>query len=415
MKRVETILLILIAALIPFHGFITVALPDAFRFWKEAFLGIQLLFLLGIEIYRWIQGKTLRLSNPESWMLCFLVWLGALVALHPDTMTAVVAARYLGMGALVFFMFSRLFRILEFIDRKELFRTFSITFLTSCVLSVLMGIWAKFFGGFEIFSSIYSTTISSWVPGQVIPLYHEVGGFIRMQGGSSGPIEFAYLILMGFFLLLLPHVSRYKWGMGVRIVLGILFLFALFQSASRIAYGLAILGTLFALGQVLRLPRKFVLMGIISLVLVGAGFLVGNKELNTKFVQRVGTSEHFTAPVEAFQLSLASPLTGNLGAIGPAARAKNLKENNDDKALISENVFADVFAQTGIVGLILLAGFFVSLCFISSSFFYPAIVAMLVAINTATLFDMVPISISFFILFAFFATMGKMTMKKYFV
>ncbi len=415
MKRVETILLILIAALIPFHGFITVALPDAFRFWKEALLGIKLLFLLGIEIHRFAQRKTLRLSNPESWVLCFLVWLGALVALHPDMVTALVAARYLGMGALVFLMFSRLFRILEFTERKELFRIFSLTFLASCALSVLMGIWAKFFGGFEILSSLYSSTISSWVPGQATPLYHEVSGFIRMQGGSSGPIEFAYLILMAFFLLLLPHVSRFKWGMMVRIVLGILFLFALFQSASRIAYGLAILGILFALGQALRIPRKFVLTGIISLVLVGAGFLMGNKDLNTKFVQRVGTSAHFTKPVEAFQLGLSSPIIGNLGEIGPAARAKNLRENNDDKALIAENVFADVFAQTGIVGIILLAGFFVTLCFISSSFFYPAIVAMLVAINTATLFDMVPISISFFILFAFFATMGKMTMKKYFV
>jgi hypothetical protein len=415
MKRVETILLILIATLIPFHGFITVALPDGFRFWKEALLGIKLLFLLGVEIHRWTRGKTLRLSKSETWALSFLIWLGALVVLHPDTMTAIVAARYLGMGVGVFFIFSRLFRILEFSERKALFRTFSITFLISCALSAVMGIWTKFFGGFEVLSSLYSTTISSWVPGQATPLYHEVDGFIRMQGGSSGPIEFAYLILMSFFLLLLPHVSRYKWGMFLRIVLGILFLFALFHSASRIAYGLAILGILFAIGQSLRLPRKIVLTGIIAIVLLGTGLVIGNETLNTKFVQRVGTSEHFTKPVEAFRVGLSSPILGKLGTLGPAARAKNLRDNNDDRALIAENVFADVFAQMGVVGLGLLIGFFVSLLLGASSFFYPMILATLVAINSATLFDMVPISIAFFILFAFFATMGKMTMKKYFV
>ncbi len=415
MKRFDTILLMLIAGLIPFHGFITVALPDGFRFWKEALIGIKLLILLGVELHRFFQGKTLRLSRPETWILCFLVWLGALVAINSDTMTSLLAARYLGMGALVFFMFSRLLRVLEIDERKELFRAFSITFLVSCTLSILMGIWAKFFGGFEVLSSIYSTTISSWVPGQATPIYHEVDGFIRMQGGSSGPIEFAYLILMAFFLFLLPHTSRYKWGMILRVVLGALFLFALVQSASRIAYGLAILGTLFAIGQALRLPRKMVVTGLLAVVLLGAGFLVGNKTLNIKFVQRVGTSAHFTKPVEALRMGVDSPVVGNLGNLGPAARTKNLRENNDDKALIAENVFADTFAQMGILGMMLLIGFFVSLFFVSAPIFVPLIIVTLVAINSATLFDMVPISITFFILFAFFATMGKMTMKKYFV
>ncbi len=406
---------LLLALFIPFHGFISVALPDIFRFWKEALLGLQGLLLIIIEIDRWRKGITLRLSHLESWALCFLVWLGALVVINPDTSTALVAARYLGMGSGVFFLFSRLLRILNDFERVALFHLFTFTFLLSCVLSALMGIWAKFFGGFEMLSTIYSPTISSWVPGQETPLYHEVDGFIRMQGGGSGPIEFAYVMLMSFFLLFFIRRTRSKWGNWVRIFAGILLFFVIFQSASRIAFGLAILGTFFFLGQALKIPRKMVLTGIIMLVLLGTGFLVGSNELNTKFVQRVGTSDHFTKPIEALRLGWDSPFTGNLGAIGPASRAKNLRENNDDKALIAENVFADTFAQTGILGVMLLIGFFVSLFFIASPLFYPLIIAVLVAMNTATLFDMVPISLIFFILFAFFSSMSKMTMKKYFV
>ena len=411
----QTIVLAIIALLLPFHGLISVALPEGFRFWKEGLVGIAIVLLLVTELIHLFKIKMLRLSQSESWALCFLVWLGALVVLRSDTQTAIVAARYLGMGIGVFFIFSRLLRVLGATTQRKLFHVFSITFLFSCVLSVLFGIWAKFGGGFDVLSSIYSGTISSWVPGQSTPLYHEVDGFIRMQGGSSGPIEFAYLILISFFLLLIPHGRTSRFHTLLRIIGGLLFLFALFQSASRIAFGLAVLGVLFSLGQSLRLPRKRVVTGLLVIILLGAGFIMGNKTLNTKFVQRVGTSEHFTKPVEAFRMGLTSPITGNLGALGPSARATNLKENNDDSALIAENVFADVFAQTGVVGLVLLIGFFVTLFLVSSPLFYPILIATLVAINSATLFDMIPIAMTFCILFAFFATMGKMTMKKYFV
>jgi hypothetical protein len=415
MKRIQTILLVLIALLLPFHGLISVALPDGFQFWKEVLIGLSVLFLLGVEFDRWSKGKTLCLSKPEAWALGFLIWIGGLVAINIDISTAIVAARYLGMGLGVFFIFSRLLRVLKESEQKEVFQKFALAFLISCGLSVLMGIWAKFFGGFEMLSSCYSSTISSWVPGQLTPLYHEVDGFIRMQGGSSGPIEFANIILMAFFLLLLPHKPKHKWSIILRVILGGLFLFAIFQSASRIAFGLAILGLLFTFARACKLPCRIKMIGLAALILLGAGFLFGNKTLNTIFVQRVGTIEHFSRPVEAVQKGFESPLIGKLGELGPAARAKNLRENNDDKALIAENVFADTFAQTGLVGFILLVGFFVSLFLIFSPQYYPVLVIVLLAMNGATLFDMVPISMAFCIPFAFFATMGKITMKKYFV
>jgi len=105
------------------------------------------------------------------------------------------------------------------------------------------------------------------------------------------------------------------------------------------------------------------------------------------------------------------PFTGNLGRLGPSARAKNLKEYNDDKAMIAENVFADYFAQMGLLGLALAVGFFVFLFRETAPQAWPFLVGTIVLANTATIFDMTPVSIFFFLLFAFFVSLQRIKLE----
>jgi hypothetical protein len=85
--------------------------------------------------------------------------------------------------------------------------------------------------------------------------------------------------------------------------------------------------------------------------------VLGDIELLNKNVVRISDIDHLTRPIEAFKVALENPVTGVLGAFGPAARAKNLKENNIDYAPIAESVPFDIAAQMGFVGLLLWLGF----------------------------------------------------------
>ena len=119
-----------------------------------------------------------------------------------------------------------------------------------------------------------------------------------------------------------------------------------------------------------------------------------------KLWQRAGTSDHITRPIEGIKIALKNPIVGQIGTAGPAARAKNLAEKNDDKAFIAENVFIDWFIQLGMVGLAIGLGFFITLYRKiprkEKALFWP----LVITINFATLFDMTPVSLVYmFVLF----------------
>ncbi|HID92402.1 TPA: hypothetical protein EYP45_04775 [Candidatus Peregrinibacteria bacterium] len=284
-------------------------------------------------------------------------------------------------------------------------KTFSKYFIFSSVSSIAFGSWVKFGNGAEITRNFYSQTISSWVPGQTIPLWHEAGEFVRMQGASSGPIEFSHLLLVALFFTLISKLKNiYK------ILFSAVFLFGIWQSYSRAAILGAIIILLFHLiyplkdkiSEIIKKNKKKVLITV--LVVIFAGFW-GIQNTNT--LERAGTLEHFTRPVEAAKFGLDNIFSNNLGKLGPAARAKNLRENNNDSAMIAENVFIDIFAQMGIIGLILYLLFFFYLAKELEPKFLGIFLASLLVMNLATIFDMTPVSILFFAIF-FIGTKKKL-------
>ena len=421
MRKLLAILIVLLGALLPWHGTITVFLPEYFRWWKEAILLVLLGVVLVQEIWAWREKKLKKFTWAEILAFLFLFWGVTLVILNPDLKTAMIALRYLGMGFLVFLIFSRLLRNVEnsrLVGKnwgQRLFHNFSTAFVISGVLSVLFGTWAEFFGGFEVLQNFYSSTISSWVPGQIIPIFHETGGLIRMQGAKSGPIEFLHLLLAGFALV--PFIQT---KIFIKVVFAIVLLFGIFLSFSRAAIlGAVILIAVFAFQNWNSLFSFMVNWGaakvfFVILVLAGGALFFIPLPLSLQsggLVLRSGTIEHFSRPIEAMQTGLKKPFFGNLGGLGPAARMKNLREKNDDKALIAENVFIDYFAQMGVIGLALAIAFFVSTFRNVRREWWGFLAAFFVVMNLATIFDMTPVAIAFFMILAFLQKSDKIASK----
>lgn len=431
MPKIFLILISTLALLLPWHGAITVFLSDWGRFWKEGVIFALLILACG-EGMKSIKNEKLKIKNwsvacfkhPACWAILFLLWLGILVLIEQNYYS-ILSARYLGMGFLMFILVSI---SVQNLGKKltPIFKQFSNIFITSTAFSVLFGIWGKFGGGFEVLQNFYATTISSWVPGQVIPLYHETSeGFIRMQGGASGPVEFGHLVFVAIFLSMLHFRQRTM----VNYFIFSMLLFGLYQSGSRAAIGGVVLLFIFrkiydwtckrkskkssTIDRVLKYSKILLITicGVVILKIALLGILpkatneptVDNPIFITSLF-RLSDSAHFTRPIQAIEDGLSAPIFGNISSSGPAARARNMNENNDDSAPIAENIFADYFSQMGVVGLALALGFWVSL-FLSvrgRSRIFVGVSFLLV--NMATLFDMTPLSLMFFTVFAFLVT-----------
>lgn len=434
MSHILRIILVALGVFLPMHGAMTVFLPDMFRFWKETLLLLLCLLVVVQEVRRIAGGRHL-FFHPAQWAgVGFLVWCGCGVLLSQDVPTAAMAARYLCTGVVAFLCISRLLqyeRLEQPGSKTPLWWVFGISLIIGTGISALFGIWAHFLGGYEVLSGLYSSTISSWVPGQTLPLYHEADGTPRMQGMASGPVAFAHLLLLGVFWCgvlpvhwwgkgeknlhaeplnhLLKHsthmeANRFRtlswWWKAAYMTLATL---CIWESASRAALLALVVGggvwVLMHFGKSLT-KHIYVWLGVLVCIplLLGGVFF---PRIQEEILSRAGSSDHFTRPVQAVQDGFASPVFGSLGSYGPAARAKNMELAGTDHAPIAENVWADIFVQTGVMGLLLFALLFFFRMRSSTQVFVPFWVGFLLTTNMATLFDMVPLAILVFVSIAF--------------
>lgn len=384
MYRVVNWLTIALATLLPWHGAVTVFLPGPLRWWKELVLLLLVGAVLWSEFRAWHAGKKFLMSASEICALLFLVWGIGLAGFSTDPGTAAIAMRYLGLAMFVYLVWSLWFQNPKN-SRTRFLKRFAQWYLPSCLLAVLFGTWVTHGGGENFVQIFYSTTLSSWVPGQTIPLWHEIAGVPRLQGASSGPIEFSHLLLAALALIPLLRIGR-LW----QILAGAIFVTGIWMSASRAA----MLGAAVIVGwQFLQLipahvRRATVITGTVVLVMAGVWLAA-----STSVLHRAGTTEHWTRPVAAIQMGAENVFGGHLGEWGPSARSKNLLENNDDRAPIAENVLADWWVQMGIVGFLLGLGWLLIALKRFDPRWYGWGLAMLVTLNLATVWDMTPVAI----------------------
>ncbi len=386
MYKLSNWLTIALATLLPWHGAITVFLPEPFRWWKE----VILLLLIGLVLWsEWRAAqkqKNFSFSIAEFCALGFLIFGSILVLFSNDIPTATISMRYLGLPLLIFFIWSVWFQNPKN-KRSEYLTLFAQIFIPSCLLATAFGFWITHLGGEMIVQDFYSTTISSWVPGQTIPLWHEINGVARLQGASSGPIEFSHLLVAA--LALVPFLKQKIWH---RILLVIALCIGISLSASRAAlFGAIIILLWWGWNNIpTNISRKEValsgtLLGILGILFIGT---------QTNVFQRAGTSDHFSRPIAAFSEGTQNVLAGHLGEWGPAARGKNLIENNSDSAPIAENVFADWWVQLGIIGLAFGLGWLVAVLTGLEMAGLGFGIAAIILINFATVFDMTPIALA---------------------
>ena len=388
---------------LPWHGFFTVFAPD-YWWWKELLLGV--LALLAIPAYwqRWdVLTKILVL-------LC--LWGGVLWLFSAEKMQALIALRYLLLGMIAWGIFRGNFRFLKDSNHLAWRKILAQGFLLSLGLSTLFGwymlrvaipAWEQ---GAENLASWYSATISSWVPGQTLPLYHLVGETPRLQGATSGPNALAVMLVMGLLIL---GTKKWSWGRFdlpfSAALSGLLFL-SLWGTASRVGILLAV-GLAFVWGSQQFFPRKIEwqkfwaelwdpaniwrrkkIFGLFGAAIASVLVIISNLDWD-----RAGTTEHFARPLATAEQITQAPLVGQLGTIGPAARWKNLQVSDNDQALIAENIFLDFGAQLGLpaLGFLLLWGALLwrDLNFRGKTWL------LLIALwgSTATLWDMTPVAI----------------------
>jgi len=386
LQRVKEILVFVLGFGLPLHGALTVFGPPELRWWKELILlGLVVLTFIGVLNDRKQFFKyQFHLKKIITWWafyaVLFLIWGLFLVFINPDFKTSLMAYRYLGLGFVATLLGYALWQTKLYSAKNgytmgvKVFHNFCTGLLLGTFASAIFGFWAKFLGGYQILDQWYSTTISSWVPGQTIPLYHQVGDFIRLQGASSGPVEYAHLALMGLWYGLLFRIQGQPKYNLVRVFVSATLLLGIWQSGSRAALLGAIILFVFKGGMCikpyLKLPPfrwsidKLAALLLVLIVLTGmAKFtfskaILGNVEIMNKNIVRISDIDHVTRPIEALNKALEKPFLGNLGELGPAARAKNLAINNNDQALIAESVPFDIMAQLGFVGLFIWLAFF---------------------------------------------------------
>ncbi len=392
MYKLSHWLTIALAALLPWHGAITVFLPAPFRWWKECIILLLIGLVLLSEWRAYQSGKKFSFSLAEASALGFL-FVGAILSIiSSDVSTATIAMRYLGLPFLTFFIWSIWFQNPKNSRLKHL-ELFTKTFIPSCLFAIIFGFWIVKLGGASVVQNFYSTTISSWVPGQTIPLWHEINGVARLQGASSGPIEFSHLLIAALALTPLLKLKKLPTIILV-LVLGT----GIWLSASRAAF----------IGAIIILSwwgwKYFPQRGV-SKKMLFSGLFIGFCTLffigtQTDIMRRAGTNEHFTRPIAAFSAGTKHFLTGHVGQWGPAARAKNLITLNSDIAPIAENVFADWWVQLGILGFIFGLSWFIAILIGISTTGFGFGLATIVLINLATVFDMTPIAITWGTIFA---------------
>jgi hypothetical protein len=386
MYKLSNWLTIFLAALLPWHGAITVFLPEPFRWWKEVVLILFIGLVLWSEWRAAQRKKTFSFSLAEFFALGFLLWGFVLILLSADIPTATISMRYLGLLFLTFFIWSIWFQNPKN-KQSEYLTLFAQIFIPSCLLATAFGFWITNLGGSDFVQNFYSTTISSWVPGQTIPLWHEINSIARLQGASSGPIEFSHLLVAALALVPLLKQSTIQ-----TTLLTAVFCIGIYLSASRSA----LLGAIIILGwwgwnaipktiSRKKIALTAILLGILGFLFIGT---------QTQILQRAGTSDHFTRPIEAFSEGTKNILLGHLGEWGPAARGKNLVEYNNDQSPLAENVFADWWVQLGILGLAFGLGWFIIVLIGMGKPGLGFGIATILLINFATVFDMTPIALA---------------------
>ena len=355
--------IILLLALLPWHAFFVTWFSDFFfisssvlSLWKE----FLILVLSGFFVKKWVQEKSFPIKF-YFFDYIFFVFLGiallSAVFLTQDLTQSLLGFKY------DFSFFVLFYLIRGLIDTEEYKEKFLFIFLHSAFLSVLFGLVLYFFFPADILLYFgYSENISSYYPGQALPMYHMLAdtGISRLASTFSSPNHFAFFliiltsVLFAFYKKIRSYVAFPLSGTGIfstvvprdpclrrddksgfiTVVLFYAFIFlsflALILTFSRSAF--LAFGFIFLLyfllpllqgegwGEGLKNYKKIMLsiLGVGGAIML-LGFLVFPQFSQQMIVRTTSSSEHLNHSYKALQYVYQNPLGIGLGTAGPAS------------------------------------------------------------------------------------------------
>lgn len=358
---------VILLALIPFHAFLTVWLASlglnytAVRLWKE----VLLLILFGLAVTLYLRNSQLRqelmgrrlvrylaLSVLGYGIIHFVIGLWALQA-GTMSLTAFGYALISNLRAFVFFAITLVVGMF-YADwlRKYSWRVL----LWPAGLVVLFGLLQEFVLSFDVLRHFgYGPqTIQPYVAVDQKVEYARLQSFLR---GPNPLGAYLVIVLTAWVGLFMARSRQYAWY-GAGILATIVVLYGTFSRSAYIGAAVAA-GLLIVWLITSAKTRRFIVVGGVLLVMLGAGLVFGLRD--NDYVQNVvfhtdENSRSSTSSNEARASALLSgmsdvvsePLGRGPGTAGPAS------VYNTESARIAENYYIQVGQEVGVLGFALL-------------------------------------------------------------
>lgn len=356
LKKTAFYLLIILLALLPFNALLTnyiqfglhISLPV--NAWKE-----------GIVVILTIIGCAEMLRTKKKLHFKALDW--AIIAFFSLALvSAVFQTRDIGriifgfkydLEFLWLFLVIRQAFSFEQKERQLLVKTV----LTSAAIVVIFAVLQQFILPKDILLLFgYSPNISSWSPGQPLPMYHAVDTnslVPRIMSTLSGPNQFsAYLLIILPIILLLSwqHRDSQRWAYLLFFLAGVISLFFTYSRSAYIAFAIAVLiGMVIFLRKNKKSIRIIAMGGVIVLVLL-AGLAAFKWESIIQLVTRASSTQgHYERTIDGIIYTFQNPLGYGIGNAGPASA----RFNEDKTGWLPESWYLQISLEMGILGLLL--------------------------------------------------------------
>ncbi len=355
-KRIAFILLAILLALLPFNALLTTYIQFGLDIhlpvnaWKEV---LVVLITMGCFVDMLLYRKKPRVKTLDLVIIAFFVL---------SLISAFFQTKELG-RSLFGFKYDLEFLWLFFVLRQA--RLFGKTDVERLVRIALgAGTLAVLFALLQILilpKDIlllfgYSPNISSWVPGEALPMYHAVdqnADIPRIMSTLSGPNQFAaYLLILigvtGAYSFLQPNKERLAWGLLFAASLICLW-FTYSRSSYAAAAFMLLLGGIFFLRQK-RVSRKRIagILGII--VLLGIGIAAIKFEAVSQLFLRASSNQgHLERSTDGILYTLQNPFGHGIGNAGPASA----RFNADNIGWLPESWYLQISLELGIPGILL--------------------------------------------------------------
>ena len=323
--RIAFYLSAILLALLPWHAFFITYLHSLFEFsfifsiWKEI-----IIILLGfIFVFKWFNSRSFPIVFHKFDLVFIAFFLFAILTgffITKDISQILWGLKYDYLFIILFY----LIRGMNFSSQQKL-QLVKIFFITAG-LSLLLSLSFHFFLPENIYSFFgYSTQVSSYYPGNALPMYHLLGNsdIIRLSGTFSSPNHLAFYLMI--ILCFLPVFYKEIFGKPNNwllktsfVALLLLSICAVIITFTRSVYlALACLGLIVIIGNLKKYIVHFFIVLILIFVFVFG--LIVHPQFQEVFLRKASSTLHLEKTATSVHQVIEHPFGVGIGRAGPAS------------------------------------------------------------------------------------------------